>query len=73
MRCSVAGLSLLMFFFVSMGDGTYLLSLLLFRVDKVFILRTLPWIAGSVWSVFFDVIVSLASKWEAERGSTPSY
>ena len=58
MRCSVNGLSLLMFSLITLGDSTYLLGVLLFRVDKVFIIRTLPWIVGSAWSVFFDVFVS---------------
>ena len=61
MRCSVKGLSLLMFFFVTMGDFTYLFSVLLFSVDKVFIIRTLPWILGSGWSLFFDIFVSAKS------------
>ena len=58
MRCSVSGLSLLMFIFVTLGDSTYVLSVLLFSVEKAFIIRTLPWIAGSGWSVIFDVFVS---------------
>ena len=58
MRCSVSGLSLLMFLFATLGDITYLLNLLLFSVDKVFIIRTLPWIVGSCWSIIFDVFVS---------------
>ena len=59
MRCSVSGLSLLMFVFVTMGDFTYLFSVLLFSVEKVFIIRTLPWILGSAWSLFFDIFVSV--------------
>ena len=59
MRCSVTGLSLTMFIFVTIGDSSYLLGVLLFSVDKAFILHTLPWIAGSISSIFFDVVVSL--------------
>ena len=58
MRCSVSGVSLLMFIFVTLGDSTYLIGVLLHSVDKVFIIRTLPWIMGSGWSVIFDVFVS---------------
>ena len=49
----------MMFVFVTMGDFTYTLSVLLFSVDRVFIIRTLPWILGSGWSLIFDVFVSV--------------
>ena len=44
--------------FITLGDFTYVFSILLFSIDKVFLIRTLPWILGSSWSFFFDVIVS---------------
>lgn len=47
-----------MFIFVTLGDFTYLLGVLLFSVDRTFIIHTLPWIVGSGWSVIFDVFVS---------------
>ena len=55
----MSGLSLLTFLFATVGDSAYFLSVLLFSVEKVFIVRTLPWIAASVWSVFFEGFVSL--------------
>ena len=51
-----------MFVFVTFGDSTYVLSVLLFSVDKVFIIRTLPWLLGAAWSVLFDVFVSFGGK-----------
>lgn len=57
----MSGLSLLTFLFVTVGDGAYFLSVLLFSVDKVFIVQTLPWIAGSAWSVFFEGFVSFVA------------
>ena len=58
MRKSAAGLSLGMFVFVTMGDFTYNLSVVLFSVD----IRTLPWILGTGWSLIFDVFVSVKLK-----------
>lgn len=41
-----------------MGDVAYTASVLMYSVDKVFILRTLPWLLGSGWSIIFELIVS---------------
>ena len=59
MRCSVSGLSLLMFIFITLGDSAYLLGILLFSVDRVYIIQTLPWIAASIWSILFDIFVRM--------------
>ncbi len=47
-----------MFVFVTLGDGTYLLSIILYRTDLLFIVQKLPWSVGSAWSFFVDLVVS---------------
>lgn len=48
----------MLFIFALLGDFNYVVSVLLFSVDKVSIIRTLPWLVGSAVSLFFDIFVS---------------
>ncbi len=57
-RCSVEGLSLVMFVLAILGNTTYGLGIFLYSVDPVFLLQRLPWLVGSVGTLFFDVTVS---------------
>lgn len=59
-RCSVEGLSYPMFILAVLGNVTYGLGIFLYSVDPIFLLRKLPWIVGSVGTLFFDFTVSLS-------------
>ena len=57
-RCSVEGLSPIMFVLAIMGNATYGLGIFLYSVEPVFLLQRLPWLVGSVGTFVFDFIVS---------------
>ena len=54
-------MSLMTFLLITMGDSTQAISIFLFSVDKIFIAQKLPWLLGSISSVFFDVAVSFVN------------
>ncbi|XP_064384142.1 uncharacterized protein LOC135333159 [Halichondria panicea] len=56
-RCSVDGLSPLLFTLAILGNVTYGLGIFLYSVDPVFLLQRLPWIVGSVGTLVFDFII----------------
>ena len=56
-RKSTEGLSLLMFIMAVMGNLTYGLGILLYSVDKIFILQKLPWLVGSIGTLCFDFTI----------------
>ena len=58
-RKSVDGLSLPMFLMAVLGNLTYGLGILLYSVDKIFILRKLPWLIGSIGTLCFDFTIFL--------------
>ena len=68
MRCSVDGLSLPMFVLAVLGNTMYALGIFLYSVDGVFLLHALPWIIGSVGTLFFDLTVSFL-QWCMGSGS----
>ncbi len=59
MHSSADGLSLLFVVFVALGNFTYILNILVFSVERVYLIRSLPWIVGSVVPLFFDIVVSI--------------
>ena len=56
-RKSTYGLSLPMFIMAVMGNLTYGLGILLYSVDKIFILQKLPWLIGSIGTLCFDFTI----------------
>ncbi|XP_064385240.1 lysosomal amino acid transporter 1 homolog [Halichondria panicea] len=58
-RCSVEGLSPVMFVLAILGNVTYGLGIFLYSVDPVFLLQRLPWLVGSVGTLFFDFTILL--------------
>lgn len=56
-RCSVDGVSLLMFILAVMGNVTYALGVLLYSVEPIFLLRKLPWLVGSIGTLLFDFTI----------------
>ncbi|XP_071500132.1 lysosomal amino acid transporter 1 homolog [Diadema antillarum] len=57
-RRSVEGVSMLMFILTVMGNIFYGASILMEDTSVVFVLRHLPWLVGSLGTLFFDCIVS---------------
>ncbi len=57
-RCSVEGLSPILFILAMMGEITYCLGIFLYSVDPVFLLQRLPWIVGSGGALVFEFTVS---------------
>ena len=47
-----------MFVLAVLGNTMYALGIFLYSVDGVFLLNALPWIIGSVGTLFFDLTVS---------------
>ena len=47
-----------MFVLAVLGNVTYGLGIFLYSVEPVFLLKKLPWIVGSVGTLFFDFTVS---------------
>ncbi len=47
-----------MFVLAILGNVTYGLGIFLYSVDPVFLLQRLPWLVGSVGTLFFDFTVS---------------
>jgi len=47
-----------MFAFTTLGDATYLLSVVIFSTDLHFVIQKLPWTAGAAVSLFYDIVVS---------------
>ena len=56
---SVYGLSLLFFMFSMMGNFTYAGGILFYRSDAQYVMLYLPWLLGSLGTVFEDVIIML--------------
>lgn len=56
---SVYGLSLLFFLFSMLGNVTYAGGILLYRSDSRYVIRYLPWLLGSLGTVFEDLIILL--------------
>lgn len=58
-RKSVEGLSLVMFFCAVMGNTTYGLGVLLKDSSRKAIAKSLPWLVGSLGTLFFDFFIML--------------
>ncbi|XP_071506409.1 lysosomal amino acid transporter 1 homolog isoform X1 [Diadema antillarum] len=56
-RRSVEGVSMLMFILTVMGNIFYGASILMEDTSVVFVLRHLPWLVGSLGTLFFDCIM----------------
>jgi uncharacterized protein with PQ loop repeat len=56
---SVQGLSFLMFFFGICGNASYFASILLQSTEKDYIKLNLPWLTGSIGTIFFDTIIGI--------------
>ena len=73
-RRSTYGLSLPMFIMAVMGNLTYGLGILLYSVDKTFILQKLPWLIGSIGTLCFDftIFVQFIIFWKSSKEKSDS-
>ena len=54
---TVAGLSLLFFLLSLTGNATYGISLVTYSQDKKYLLNAVPWLLGSLGTIFEDSVI----------------